>query len=216
MPHAVLGAVVVDAVLGLVDVAALRRLWRARRGEFVVALATIVGVLVVGILYAIALAVLWSVLVFLRRVVAAEDAVLGRRAGRLDWYAVDRYPDAVPEPGLIVFRWDAPLFFANAATFRQRLLERLAKAAGEGDAVEWLVVDGSAMSELDVTAVDVLAGLAGDLAARGVALAVVEPQGAERDLMVRSGLLEKIGSDRLFDELSEAVAAFRARPGTSE
>jgi high affinity sulfate transporter 1 len=218
VPQAVLGAVVVDAVLGLVDVRAFRRLWRVSRPELVVALATVIGVLVLGLLPAIGLAVAWSMLVILRRVIRAEDAVLGRRPGRADWFAIDRYADAVAEPGLLVYRWDAPLFFGNAGVFRQRLLERLADtdrmtAETGGTAVRWLVIDGSAISELDVTAVDMLRDLADDLDSRGIALVLVEPSGAERDLIERSGLVDRLGADRLFDDLESAREAFVSRPG---
>lgn len=203
VPRAVLAAVVVDAVIGLVDVPAFRRLWRGRRSEFAVALFTAAGVLVLGLMATLAVAVAWSVLLFLRRLVRAEDDVLGRRAGSAGWLPLDGASDAQAVPGVLVFRWDAPLFFGNAGAFRDRLLDRLATAEETG-AVDWVVVDGAAVSDLDLSAVGELEALAADLAQRGVTLVVAEPPGDER------ALLERVGFAPLFDDVDAAVAAHGA------
>jgi sulfate permease, SulP family len=210
VPRAVLAAVVVDAVLGLVDTAGFRRLWHGRRAELAVAAFTTGGVLLLGLLPTLAVAVVWTVGLFLRRLVSAEDAVLGRREGSPDWQDVGRVTDAHPVPGLLLFRWDAPLFFANAGAFRTRLLSRLAEAEAAGP-VAWVVVDGAAISELDLSAVAELETLADDLASRGITTAVVESSGAERDLLERTGFAAADRPGLLFDDLDAAVKAYQRR-----
>lgn len=201
VPRAVLSAVVVDAVLTLVDTSGFHGLWRGRRSEFAVAAFTAGGVLVLGLLTTLAVAVAWTVLLFLRRLTAAEVQVLGRDKHSADWVPLAAHAPGVQ--GLLVFRWDAPLFFANAAAFQDRLLDRL-DAAERAGRVDWVVVDGSAISELDLSGVGELESLRADLAERGIRLVVAEPPGEER------ALLDRVGFDGVYDDLDEAFAAYRA------
>ena len=213
VPRAVLAAVVVDAVLGLVDPKAFRRLFTTRRGEFLIAVFTAVGVLTLGLLWTLAAAVAWSVALLLRRLTTAEHNVLERRSGG-GWEAVRDGAPLQHVPGVLVFRWDAPLFFGNAAAFRARLLEEL-DAACAHRSVDWVVLDGAAVSELDASAAVELEMLAEELSGRGITTAVVEPDSDERRLLLRHGF--GCGEDPrglLFDRIDDAVAARRARRST--
>ena len=121
-PMAALGALVVYAALRLVDVPEFKRLARFRRSELILALATTASVLLFGVLYGVLVAIVLSILDLLRRVARPHDAVLGFVPGVAGMHDLDDYPDADPEPGLVVYRYDAPLFFANAENFRERAL----------------------------------------------------------------------------------------------
>lgn len=209
-PTAALGALVVYAALRLVDVAEVRRVARFRRSELVILLLTAVGVLALGALDGILLAVALSVGDLLRRVARAHDGILGFVPGTAGMHDVDDFPDAEQVPGLVVYRYDSPLFFANADDFRTRALAAVDAAA---DPVAWLVVNTEANVEVDLTALDALEQLRSDLERRGVVLALARVKQDLRVDLERSGLADRIGRDHLFPTLPTAVAAFRAARG---
>jgi sulfate permease, SulP family len=204
-PTAALGAVVVYAALRLVDISEIRRIGHFRRSELTLTIATIAGVLVLGVLYGILVALALSVLDLLRRVARPHDGILGYAPGVPGMHDLDDYPDARPVPGLVVYRYDSPLFFANAEDFRQRALAAVDAATGP---VEWLLLNTEANVEVDITAVDALDDLRDELAGRGVVLALARVKQDLRDVLEPSGVLDRIGHDHVFYTLPTAVDAY--------
>lgn len=207
-PTAALGALVVYAALRLIDIAEFRRLARFRRSELILAVATTVAVLGFGMLYGVLVAIGLSVLDMLRRIARPHDGVLGYVPGLAGMHDIDDYPDAEAVPGLVVYRYDAPLFFANAEDFRQRAMAAVAQAEHP---VEWFVYNAEVNVDPDLTAVDALEQLRADLTARGIVFAMARVKQDLLDDLVASGFREKIGADRIFPTLPTAVQAFRER-----
>jgi len=204
-PVAALGAIVIYAAIRLIDVAAFRRLLAFRRGELVIALAACAGVLAFNILDGVLLAVAVSVADLLVRVARPHDAVLGRVPGLAGMHDIDDYPAAKTVPGLVVYRYDAPLFFANAEDFRRRALD----AAADGQApVRWFVLNVEANVEVDFTALEAVDAVRAELARAGTVFALAR---VKQDLLARLesfGLAGKIGADRLFPTLPTAIEAY--------
>jgi high affinity sulfate transporter 1 len=207
-PTAALGALVVYAALRLVDVSEYRRLAHFRRSELILAVATTVAVLGLGVLYGVLAAVALSILDLLRRLAHAHDSVLGFVPGMAGMHDIDDYPEATPVPGLVIYRYDAPLFFANAEDFRRRALQAVDQ---NRDAVEWFVLNAEANVEVDVTALDALEVLREELARRGIVFAMTRVKQDLRDSLAAAGLLAKIGEQRIFMTLPTAVEAFKRR-----
>lgn len=206
-PLAALGAVVVYAALRLVDVPEFIRFARFRSSELLIALVTAAGVLVVGVLAGILVAIGLSVLDLLRRVARPHDAIQGLVPGVAGMHDVDDYPDAELVPGLLVYRYDSPLFFANSEDFRARAL---AAVASSRVPVSWFVLNTEAIVEIDITAVDTLESLRSELADRGIVMALARIKQDLRNDLAPTGILERIGADRIFLTLPTAVEAFRA------
>ncbi|MFR9802423.1 SulP family inorganic anion transporter [Pseudonocardia sp. RS010] len=206
LPRAALGALVVAAAVRLVDVGEFRRIARFRRSELLLALATVAAVLVFGVLYGVLAAVGLSLLDLVRRIARPHSAVLGFAPGVAGMHDVGDFPGSEQVPGLVVHRYDAPLFFANADDFRRSVLH----AADTTTGTRWVVLNLEAVTELDVTAADMLAALGRDLAARGVVVAIAR---AKRELvadLAAGGVLDTIPPERLYPTLPTAVAAYRA------
>lgn len=212
-PSAALGGLVVFAGLRLIDVAGLRRLARFRPSELVLAIAAAVGVLLAGVLVGILIAIALSVMDLFARVARPSAAILGRPPGVAGLHDITDYPDAVTIPGLIVFRYDAPLCFANANDFRTRAMEAVASAA---EPVEWLLLNAEANVEVDLTAADALGQLHDDLEARGIVLALARVKHDLREQLERIGLITHIGPERIFATLPVALDAFEARHETPD
>ena len=132
LPLSALAAVVIAAAIGLIVLPAWRRLWTWRRSEFIVALVTLLGVLVIGVVEGILVAVVLSLLAFLRRAWWPHDAVLGRKTGLKGYHDLTFYPDARRIPGLVLYRFDAPLSFFNADSFRERILDVIIRGGPAG------------------------------------------------------------------------------------
>ena len=203
-PTAALGAIVVYAALRLIDVAEFRRVARFRRSELVLACATTAGVLVADILYGVLIAVALSVLDMLRRVARPHDGVLGYVPGVAGMHDIDDYPQTRQVPGLVVYRYDSPLFFANAEDFRHRAL---AAVVGAED-VEWLLLNTEANVRADLTAVDALDDLRRELDRRGVVLALARVKSELHADLERAGFLDRLGAGRVFMTLPTAVQAY--------
>ena len=154
-PLAALAALVIYAATLLIDLTALRRLVSFRRGELVIAAAAFLGVLVLGILYGVLVAVGVSVAELLVRVARPHDAILGTVPGMAGMHDIDDYPQAQTIPGLVVYRYDAPLFFANAQDFRRRALAA-ARSGGSCGPARWFVLNVEANVEVDFTALEAL------------------------------------------------------------
>ncbi|MET8977995.1 sulfate permease [Streptomyces sp. NPDC004539] len=210
MPSAVLGALVVYAATRMIDLAGFRRLASFRRRELLLALGCLAGVLALDILYGVIVAVGLSVAELLSRVARPHDAVEGLVPGVAGMHDVDDYPQARTVPGLLVYRYDSPLFFANAEDFRRRALAAVDEQTGP---VRWFVLNTEANVEVDITALDAVDELRRELADRGVVFALAR---VKQDLLAdlrAYGLVESVGEERIFPTLPTAVAAYRAWEG---
>jgi MFS superfamily sulfate permease-like transporter len=205
LPTSALAAVVIVAVLGLLDVAWLRRAWDVRRSEFVLALAALVAVAVAGVLWGVGIAIGLSLVEFVHRAWRPHDAVLGRVRGLKGYHDTGRYPDARLVPGLLLFRFDAPLFFANADVFRERILDLV---AGAEEPVRRVLVAAEPITDVDTTAAEMLEELHQELASDGVELAFAELKDPVKDRLARYGLVERIGRDRFYPTIGVAVHTF--------
>ncbi|MGW8778072.1 SulP family inorganic anion transporter [Streptomyces sp. NPDC055796] len=205
-PSAALGAIVVYAAVRLVEVGEFRRLAAFRRREFLLALGCGLGVLALGILYGVLLAVALSVAELLTRVARPHDAVEGMVPGLAGMHDIDDYPTARTIPGLLIYRYDSPLFFANAEDFRRRAL---ASVAVQAEPVHWFVLNTEANVEVDITALDAVEALRSELTDRGVVFALARVKQDLRHPLDVYGLTAKIGSERIFPTLPTAVAAYR-------
>ena len=210
-PLAALAAVVVYAATRLVDVPELVRFARFRRSELVLALATTAGVLVLDVLLGIVVAIALSVLDLLRRVARPHDAVEGTVEGVAGMHDIDDYPSAQEIPGLLVYRYDSPLFFANAENFRTRALEAVNDAKVP---VRWFLLNVEANVEVDITGADALESLRSELDRRGIVFALARLKQDLRDQLAGTGLLDRIGEDRIFLTLPTAVDGYHAWEGT--
>jgi sulfate permease, SulP family len=212
LPAAALGAVVIAAALGLFDLAGFRGLRRVRTTEVALALVALLGVLVFGVLGGVAVAVGLSIGLYLYRAVRPHDAVLGEVESVDGYHDVDRFPTSQTRPGLLVYRFDAPIFFPNAEYFKARVLELVTTA---DPPPRWLLLNAEAVVYMDSTAVDALARLHAELSDRGIVLAVARMKGPLRDLWQRTGLTAAIGEHHLFPTVRAGVRAYDERVGES-
>jgi sulfate permease, SulP family len=206
-PVAALGAIVIWAATRLIDIREFRRIARFRRSELILALATTAAVLAVDILYGVLIAVALSILDLLRRVARPHDGILGYAPGVAGMHDIDDYPDARTVPGLVVYRYDAPLCFANAEDFTRRALASIDLAGADA---EWFVLNAEANVELDVTSADALEELRQELDRRGVVFGMARVKQDLRNELAAAGLVERIGEERIFPTLPTAVAAYVA------
>lgn len=205
VPATALGAVVVVAALGLFDIAGLRRLWRQRRSELLLALVAFLAVALFGALPGIVAAIGLSLLNFVRMAWRPHDAILGRVPNYKGYHSLDRHPEARLVPGLVLYRWDAPLFFANADLFRERALEVVERAPTR---TRWLAVSAEPVTDIDTTAVDALEETLVHLAERGVELHFAELKGHVKDRLRDYGLYERLGDDRFHPTVGSVVKAY--------
>ena len=206
LPKAALGVIIVVAAAGLINVRSIWRLRHVRPAEVGLALVALGGVLVFGVLGGVVIAISLSIGVFLYRSARPHDAVLGRVEDVDGYHDVERFRTAETVPGLLVYRFDAPPFFANAEYLRQRVLA-LADATGD---VRWLVLNAEAWTFLDATAIDALAQLHTDLDQRGVTLCFARLKGRQREIFAETGLTARVGPHRFFPTVRAAVAAFES------
>ncbi|MFJ6939664.1 SulP family inorganic anion transporter [Streptomyces sp. NPDC101132] len=209
-PAAVLGAIVVYAAVRLVEIGEFRRLAAFRRRELLLAVGCALGVLGLGILYGVLVAVALSVIDLLARVARPHDAVLGIVPGLAGMHDVDDHPTARTIPGLLVYRYDSPLFFANAEDFRRRALAAVDEQDERGEPVRWFVLNTEANIEADITALDAVEALRAELAGRDVVFALARVKHELRLLLDAYGLTEAVGPDRIHPTLPTAVAAYEA------
>jgi SulP family sulfate permease len=213
LPQAALGAVVLVAATRMVDVAELHRLWRVRRSDFVLAAVTAAGVLVVGVLPGIGVGVAVSLLEVLRRAVLPPTAVLGRVSGRTTWRSADNHEAARTMAGLIVYRFDAPLFFANADVLR----EQIVRLVDESDApTREVVLDAEGMVDMDITGAETLDQLLDDLDERGVRLVLARVRTSLRTTLRQLGFEHRLGPERFHLHIRDAVADFMRRTPAEE
>ena len=212
LPLPMLAAVVITAAIGLIDAPAVRRLYKVRRSEFVLWLAAFGGVALLGVLRGIFVAIVLSLGDFIRRAWRPHDAVLGREDDLKGYHDIDRHPSARQIPGLVLYRFDAPLFFANAGHFR-RCVHRLVAEAPHP--VRWVVVAAEPITDIDTTAADTLREVLEELRHQHVTLAFAEVKGPVKDRLQRYGLYGAIGPDRFFPTVGTAVDAYVEATGTA-
>lgn len=213
LPTSALAAVVIAAAIGLIEVADLRRIYRIQRWEFWLSIVCFIGVAVLGVVPGIGLAILIAIIEFLWDGWRPHSAILGRADGVEGYHDITRYPEARLIPGLVLFRWDAPLFFANAELFRDRVLDAVAKSPTP---VLWLVVTAEPVTSVDVSSGDVVAELDRTLHEMGVVLCFAELKDPVKDKLKRFGLFEQFGEGRFFPTIDAAVSRFTALPGVDE
>jgi high affinity sulfate transporter 1 len=209
LPNPALAAVVITASLSLADIPATVRLWRQRKVEFLLSIAAFLGVALLGVLPGIAIAIALSILNVFRRAWWPYDTQLGRVAGVPGYHDVHSYPDAQQLPGLVIYRFDGPLFFANATTFRDEV-RRMARAEPPP---RWIVIAAEPMTDVDTTASDVLEELDEALNAQGISLVFAELKDPVREKIERYGLTRTIDPNHFFPTLDAAVEAFRQQTG---
>jgi SulP family sulfate permease len=202
LPSVALGAIVVVASLGLIEIGPLRVLRRVDRREFGIAIVALAGVLALGILEGILVAVLLSLLMLLARISRPHDAVLAHDEGVDGFHAVEGAAAVQAAPGLIVYRFDAPLFFANAPRFLARV-EQLAATADPP--LQRIVIDVEPIVSIDTTAAEMLLKLHDELAGRGITLAVARADASFRDMLQRTGATDTIGPENFYPSVRTAV-----------
>jgi len=207
LPHTALAAVVIASAIGLVEVSDLRRIYRIQRWEFWLSMTCFAGVAVLGAIPGIALAIVIAVIEFLWDGWRPHSAVLGRVERIKGYHDIARYPEARLIPGLVLFRWDAPLFFANAELFHDRVLNAVASSPTP---VRWLVVAAEPVTSVDVTAADAVCELDDTLHAAGIELCFAEMKDPVKDKLKRFGLFTRFGELTFFATLGEAVSAYLA------
>jgi high affinity sulfate transporter 1 len=202
LPQSALAAVVIAAAVSLMDLGVLRRYARVRRSALLLSLVASAGVVFLGVLEGIVVAIVLAVLMFFRRSWWPHGCVLGRVPGLEGWHDVAAHPDAEELPDVVVYRWEAPLFFANAGAFRQQV-RRLVRTRKP----RWVVLQCEAVTDIDVTAAEMLQRL--DLEANddGVHLAFAEMRSRLQDLVYRYGLFETLDRDHFYPTLDAALTA---------
>jgi high affinity sulfate transporter 1 len=211
LPQATLGGIVIVAATSLIEVRRVQRLLRVRPAEFWVSMACFLGVALLGVIPGIFLAIGLGLAQFVHRAWLPYDAVLGRVEGMKGYHDVTRHPEGLQIPGLVLYRWDAPLFFANAARFRERVVRNVRRAEPEA---KWVVVAAEPITDVDTTAARELSELLDDLDARGVRFALAELKGPVWDQLKTYGLADRIAERYRFATLGVAVKAYVRETGT--
>jgi high affinity sulfate transporter 1 len=205
VPTAALAAVVIASAIGLLEIQDLRRIYRIQRWEFWLSIVCLVGVAVFGAIPGIGLAIAISVVEFLWDGWRPHSALLGCAEGVPGYHDITRYPAARQMPGLVLFRWDAPLFFANAELFKQRIMDAVTNAPTK---VRWMVVTAEPVTSVDITAADALAELRCNLSEVGIELCFAELKDPVKDKLKRFGLFEQIGENHFFPTIDIAVESY--------
>jgi high affinity sulfate transporter 1 len=209
VPQPTLGAVVIAAALSLADIPATRRLWHQRRTEFSLSIIALLGVALLGVLPGIVIAVALSILNVFRRVWWPHQAELGRVEGIGGLHDTVSYPEAQQLPGLMVYRFDAPLIFANSRTFG----DELRAVAEEHPDLKWILIAAEPITDIDTTAADMLQELDEWLNERGISLVFAGIKDPVREKIERYGLTRTIDPAHFFPTLDEAVARYREETG---
>jgi high affinity sulfate transporter 1 len=205
LPISALAAVVIASAIALIEVADLRRIYRMQPWEFWLSMLCLAGVAVFGAIPGIALAIAIAVIEFLWDGWRPYSAVLGRVDKVKGYHDISRYPESRQIPGLVLFRWDAPLFFANAELFRDRVMMAVESSPTQ---VNWLVVGAEPVTSIDVTSADTLDELDHTLATSGIRLCIAEMKDPVKDKLKRFGLFSQFGEERFFATLGEAVSCY--------
>jgi MFS superfamily sulfate permease-like transporter len=208
LPNTALAAVVIASAIGLIEISDLKRIYRIQRWEFWLSVTCFAGVAAFGAIPGIALAIVMAVIEFLWDGWRPHSAVLGRVDQVKGYHDITRYPEARLIPGLVLFRWDAPLFFANAEFFHERVMEAIASSPTP---VRWLVVAAEPVTSVDVTAADAVGQLDDTLHAAGIELCFAEMKDPVKDKLKRFGLFTRLGEHTFFATVGEAVSTYLAQ-----
>jgi high affinity sulfate transporter 1 len=206
MPQSALAAILIAASLSLFDLGELRHLWSVRKSEFVLATVSILGVALVGVLQGIVIAVVISIFQFFERAWRPYAAVLGKPEGIPGYHDISQYPNASQLPGLLMVRWEAPLFFANANLFRKKLRKLIAQT---DPTPVWVVITAEPVTDVDTTAADMLVDLDLELNAAGIHLVFAELKDSVQEKIERYGLLETIDRRHFYPTIEIAVEEFQ-------
>jgi len=212
LPNTALAAIVIASAIGLIEVKDLLRIYRIQRWEFWLSITCFAGVAIFGAIPGILIAIVIAVIEFLWDGWRPHSAVLGEVEQVHGYHDITRYPQARLIPGLVLFRWDAPLFFANAEFFHDRVLVAVASSPTP---VRWLVVAAEPVTSIDVTAADAVCDLDDLLSAAGVRLCFAEMKSPVTEKLRRFGLMNRFGERAFFATLEDAVSAFLAASPSS-
>jgi high affinity sulfate transporter 1 len=202
LPIAALGAIVISVCSSIIEVREVRRLYQLRRGEFVLSMICFLGVAVLGVVQGIFISVGLALVGFIWRAWRPYSAILGRIDGFKGYHDTMRHPEARRIPGLVLFRWDAPLFFANAEIFREQVLQAAAEAPTP---TKWLVVAAEPVTDIDITAADILSELDHELQKSGITLCFAQMKGPVKDRLKQYGMFCKLGQEHFFPTIGQAV-----------
>jgi high affinity sulfate transporter 1 len=205
LPNSALAAVVIVSAIGLFEFNGLIRIFRLQQWEFWLSMTCFAGVAVFGAIPGIGIAIVIAVIEFLWDGWRPHFAILGRAEGVRGYHDISRYPLARQIPGLVLFRWDAPLFFANAEFFRERTLDAVSHAVAP---IHWLVIASEPMTSVDITSADALADLQKSLQSSGITLCFAELKDPVKDKFKRFGLFDVFGESNFFPTIGAAVAAY--------
>ena len=211
LPQSALAAVVIAAALSLLNLGALRRYWPVRPSAVMLSIVASLGVILIGVLEGIVIAIFLAVLLFFRRNWWPNGAVLGEVEDLDGWHSVEIHEDAHEEPGIVVYRWEAPLFFANAGAFRRQIRHLVRERQPR-----WVVVQCEAVTDVDITAAGMLEQLDKELNAQGIHMAFVELRTRLQQLVQRYGLLETLDRDHFYPSIETALAEIRAEEQQGE
>jgi MFS superfamily sulfate permease-like transporter len=209
LPNPTLAAVVIAASLSLADIPATVRLWRQRRVEFLLSITAFLGVALLGVLAGIAVAVALSIINVFRRAWYPYQTTLGRVPGLDGQHDRQQHPEAEEMPGLVIFRFDAPLFFANARTFR----DQIRRFAATDPKPRWILIAAEPMTDIDTTAADMLVDLDEELNKEGIFLVFAELKDPVREKLERYQLIGPLNPDHFFPTLDAAIDTFRQETG---
>jgi high affinity sulfate transporter 1 len=202
LPQSALAAVVIVAALSLLNLGAVRRYWKVRRSAALLSLTASIAVILLGVLQGIVVAIALAVLMFFRRNWWPYGAVLGRVDGLEGWHDLEQYAAAQQQPGVVIYRWEAPLFFANAGAFRRQIRHLVRDRKPQ-----WVVVQCEAITDVDVTAAGMLEQLDKELNAAGVQVAFVEMRSRLQELVQQYGLFETLDRDHFYPSVGAALDA---------
>ena len=205
LPQPALAAVVIAAAISLTDFATLRRYWRVRRSALLLSVTATLGVILFGVLQGILIAIILAVLLFFHRSWWPRGAVLGHADGLEGWHDLEDFPEAREEPGVVVYRWEAPLFFANSGSFRRQV-----RALADRPGTEWVIIQCEAITDIDVTAAAMLETLDEELNRAGVHMAFVEMRSRLKEMALHYGLLETLDVEHFYPSMEAALEAVRA------
>ncbi|PZO40589.1 MAG: sodium-independent anion transporter [Pseudanabaena frigida] len=205
LPQAALSAVVISAGIAIFEISGTLRLYKLRRFEFALSIACFSGVVLFGVIQGIFGAVGLALLAFIWSAWRPHYAVLGRVDRIKGYHDVSRHPEAKRIPGLVIFRWDAPLFFANAETFCERVMQSVVAAP---TSTNWVLVAAEPVTDIDITAADAIAELDKTLCQAGINLCFAEMKGPAKDRLKQYGIFTKLGSDSFFPTIGQAVDAY--------
>ena len=211
LPQTALAAVVIMAAISLADISVLRRFARVRKTALFLSLVATLGVVFFGVLQGILIAAILSILLFFRRSWWPPGAVLGYVSDLKGWHDVVRYPDAEQQEGVVIYRWEAPLFFANAGIFRQQVRKLVRERKPR-----WIVLQCEAITDIDVTAADMLQDLDHELNGQGVHMAFVELRSRLQERVETYGLLSELDREHFFAKMKPALRDIAAHDPESD